>query len=72
MIVDLITWLAAKGIVSNETLRPTPLSRDDKVRAAVRSRRLAEEKARRQRTLPVRMSGAGVVIHSRFRSSPHV
>jgi hypothetical protein len=65
MIIDLRSWLAR--------LRPapptTPPSRDDKLRAA-RSRRLAGQQARRLRTIPVRVQGAGVVLHALFRSYP--
>lgn len=67
-VLPFLTWLAR--------LRPAPSvpqpSRDDKLRAARRSRRLAHEMASRQRTVPVRIAGAGVVLHSRFRSYPHV
>lgn len=52
---------------------PTPPpSRDDKLRAARRSRQLAEQQARRQRTVPVRIAGAGVTLHSRYRSYSNV
>lgn len=67
-VIPFLAWLAR--------LRPAPSapppSRDELIRAARRARRLAHQMARRQRVIPVRINNAGVSIHSRFRSYPHV